>query len=151
MQAFGQEKTEIRNYEKYLGRAKKTGVRTHLKTSLAIAFFFAVMFGYYAYAFYVGSYFITGEVFNPKFNRDYTNGDILSCFFGIVFGVFSLGMATPNIKAITEGKVAGKIAYDIIDRRPKILLDDINAEPVGHITGKIEFKNVTFRYPTRPE
>ncbi len=109
------------------------------------------MFGYYAYAFYVGSYFITEEVFNPKFNRDYSNGDILSCFFGIVFGVFSLGMATPNIKAITEGKVAGKIAYDIIDRRPKILLDDINAERVGKIRGKIEFRNVTFRYPTRPE
>jgi hypothetical protein len=42
-----------------------------------------------------------------------------------VFGVFSLGMATPNIKAITEGKVAGKIAYDVIDRKPRILLDDI--------------------------
>jgi len=33
-------------------------------------------------------------------------------------------MATPNIKAISEGKVAGKIAYDVIDRVPKILLDE---------------------------
>ena len=60
-------------------------------------------------------------------------------------------MATPNIKAITEGKVAGKIAYDVIDRVPKILLDDPASEKVGDILGKIEFKNVTFRYPTRPE
>ena len=64
---------------------------------------------------------------NPKFDRDYSNGDILACFFGVVFGVFSLGMGTPNIKAITEGKVAGKIAYDVIDRKPRILLDDVNS------------------------
>lgn len=65
--------------------------------------------------------------------------------------MFALGMATPNIKAITEGKVAGKIAYDVIERKPRILLDDVYAEPVGKIRGKIKFSNVTFRYPTRPE
>jgi ATP-binding cassette subfamily B (MDR/TAP) protein 1 len=81
----------------------------------------------------------------------YTSGDILACFFGVVFGVFSLGMATPNIKAITEGRVAGKVAYDIIERVPKIKMDNEVTLPVGQIAGKIEFKNVTFRYPTRPE
>lgn len=51
----------------------------------------------------------------------------MSCFFGVVFGVMSIGMATPNIKAVAEGKVAGKMAYDIIDRIPKIPLDDPTA------------------------
>ncbi len=60
-------------------------------------------------------------------------------------------MATPNIKAVTEGRVAGKVAYDVIDRTPRILLDDPLSQPVGGITGKIHFENVTFRYPTRPE
>ena len=36
----------------------------------------------------------------------------------------SIGMATPNVKAIVEGRVAGKMAYDIIDREPKIKMDD---------------------------
>jgi hypothetical protein len=31
-------------------------------------------------------------------------------------GMFSLGVATPNIKAIAEGRAAGKMAFDIIDR-----------------------------------
>jgi hypothetical protein len=109
------------------------------------------MFSYYAYAFFIGSYFVTDQVQNPKFHKPYSNGDILSCFFGIVFGVFSLGMATPNIKAISEGKVAGKIAYDVIDRVPKILLDEAGTQHVEDIRGQIEFKNVTFRYPTRTE
>jgi len=32
--------------------------------------------------------------------------------------MFSIGMATPNLKAVAEGKVAGKMAFDIIDRKP---------------------------------
>lgn len=109
------------------------------------------MFAYYAYAFYTGSYLVTKQIENSNFHRDYSSGDILSCFFGVVFGVFSLGSATPNIKAITEGRVAGKVAYEVIDRVPRILLDDITAQPVRDVRGHIEFKNVTFRYPTRPE
>lgn len=47
------------NYEKYLKRAKITGIKVHMKTAFAIGFFFFIMFGYYAYAFYTGSYLIT--------------------------------------------------------------------------------------------
>ena len=106
------------NYEKYLGRARTTGVKTHMKSSLALAGFFFVMFAYYAYAFYTGSWLVYKQVNNSNSDKIYSAGDIMSCFFGVVFGVFSLGMATPNIKAVTEGRVAGKMAYEIIDRKP---------------------------------
>lgn len=59
-------------------------------------------------------------------------------------------MATPNIKAIAEGKAAGKMAYDIIDRKPQINQDDPLSKKIG-LKGKIEFKNVSFIYPSRPE
>ena len=62
--AFGQEETEIKNYEKYLIRAKKTGVKTHLYGALSIGGFFACLYGYYCYSFYVGSYLITDQVQN---------------------------------------------------------------------------------------
>ena len=75
----------------------------------------------------------------------------MSCFFGVIFGVMSIGMATANIKAVAEGKVAGKMAYEIIERTPKILLDNPYAKPVGDLRGHIEFRNVTFTYPSRPE
>lgn len=75
----------------------------------------------------------------------------MACFLGLVFGIFSLGLATPNFKALTEGRVAGKMAYDIIERVPKIKLDDPNSRKIDSLRGSIEFKNVTFSYPTRPE
>lgn len=101
--AFGMEDTEIKNYEKYLGRAREVGLKTVVKTAFVLGFFFFCMFGYYAYAFYVGTLLIENGKYNDNSHAEYTSGDILSCFFGVVFGVFALGMATPNIKAITEG------------------------------------------------
>jgi len=150
VQAFGQEKTEIRNYSRHLLRAKATGVKTHLKTAMALASFMFVIFGYYAYGFYTGSWLITKRVTNTNNGEFYTIGDILACFFGIVFGVMSLGMASPQLKSITEGKVAGKMAYDIIERKPEISLEE--GAPIDQpVTGRLEFRNVTFRYPSKKD
>jgi ATP-binding cassette subfamily B (MDR/TAP) protein 1 len=85
-----------------------------------MALFFASIFGTYAYSFYMGSVWIYHDLWNHTFGRHYSAGDILGCFFGVVFGMLSVGMATPNIKAVTEGRVAGKLAFDIIDRKPAI-------------------------------
>ena len=131
--AFGQEETEIKNYEKYLIRAKKTGVKTHLFGALSIGGFFACLYGYYCYSFYVGSYLITDQVRNTQFDRLYTSGDVMACFLGLVYGIFSLGLATPNFKALSEGRIAGKMAYDVIDRKPEIDLDDPNSQKVDRL------------------
>jgi hypothetical protein len=101
--AYGQEEKEVKNYVKYLDRARKAGIKTHCKGSMVISLFFASIFGVYAYTFYMGSVWIYHDIWNHTFGRYYQAGDILSCFFGVVFGMFSMGAATPNIKAVTEG------------------------------------------------
>ena len=122
--AFGQEETEITNYEKYLLKAKKTGIKTHFFGALAIGGFFLCLYGYYSYSFFVGSFLVTSQIENVNDGKTYSSGDIMACFLGVVYGVFSLGLATPNMKALTEGRIAGKTAFDIIDRQPKIKIDD---------------------------
>lgn len=109
-----------------------------------------VIFGYYAYGFYTGSWLITKRVINSNNGEYYTIGDILSCFFGIVFGIMSLGQTSPQLKSITEGKVAGKMAYDIIERKPEIGLEE-GATIEQPVTGRLEFRNVTFRYPSKKD
>jgi len=83
-----------------------------------IACFMSSIFAVYSYSFYMGSIWIYNSFYNDIFGREYSAGDILGCFFGVVFGMFSMGMASPNIKAVAEGRVAAKMAYDIIDRVP---------------------------------
>lgn len=72
----------------------------------------------------MGSYLVTDNINNSNSSKIYSAGDILACFLGIVYGVFSLGIAAPNFKAIAEGRVAGKLAFDVIERQPLIILDD---------------------------
>ena len=57
---------------------------------------------------------------NWNSGKPYSSGDILACFLGIVYGMYSIGLAAPNFKALSEGRVAGKMAYDIIDRKTEI-------------------------------
>jgi hypothetical protein len=64
----------------------------------------------------IGSYLVTEEIINDNSGIVYTGGDIISCFFGVIYGMAYIGMTTPNFKALTEGRVAGKMAYDIIQR-----------------------------------
>ena len=47
--------------------------------------------------------------------------------------------------------IAGKMAYDIILRKPKITLDEPKAIKLDKLRGEIEFKNVTFNYSTRKD
>jgi len=150
--AFGQEEKEAQNYEKYLNRARKVGVKTHFWGGLATGFFFFSLYGYFTWALFSGSYMITWKEMNDNTGKLYSSGDILACFLGIVYGVFSLGLAAPNVQSLTEGRVAGKMAFDIIDRHPAIPLNDPAAIKVDpkKLVGKIEFRNVTFTYPTRP-
>jgi ABC-type multidrug transport system fused ATPase/permease subunit len=118
--AYGQEEKEVKNYSKYLQRAREAGIKTHCLGAFSMALLFASVFGTYAYSFYMGSVWIYKGIHNDLYKRDYSAGDILSCFFGVIFGMFSVGLASPNIKAVTEGRVAGKMAFDIIDRKPAI-------------------------------
>lgn len=78
------------------------------------------MYCYYAYTFYFGSILVANKVENTSQpgNPAYTSGDIMSCFFGVIFGIFSLSAASPNIKAVVEGRIAGKLAYETINRKP---------------------------------
>jgi len=65
--------------------------------------------------------------------------------------MFALGLGSPNIKAISEGKAAGKSAFEVIDRQTAIDANDRRASKLKQIDGVIEFKNVDFYYPSRPD
>ena len=77
-------------------------------------------------------------------------GDVITCFFGVLIGLFSLGGAGPALNAIEVAKTTGSLVFGLIERKVEINQDDPNA--ISHdIKGEIEFKNVTFYYPTRTE
>ena len=102
-----------------MGRAKKAGISVHFRQAAVVSSFFCIIFFVFGYAYYMGSIWIEKKFNNPLNETGvYTAGDILASFFGVIFGMFSLGMAHPAMKAVAEGRVAGKMAFDIIERVP---------------------------------
>ena len=67
-------------------------------------------------------------------------------------GSFSLGQVGPNFAAYASARNAAFKLYAIIDRVPVIdVASDEGQKPApSSLKGTIEFRNVSFAYPTRP-
>lgn len=112
----------------------------------------SVILLFYAYTFYFGGKNIW-ESYYDGVKSEYSGGSIVAIMFMVITGAFSLGGAFDHMKAISDGKIAGKLAYDVIDHKPSVDPHKPGAKSIDPKTarGEIEFKNVRFTYPTRQE
>ena len=147
--AFGQERKEIERFEKYLEKARSVGTKGHLYSAIGYALNNGAMLLVFAYGMFIGAVFVHYSVYNDTKGRDYTAGDTIAIFFGIIFGTMALGIGAPNFKALAQGRVAGKTILDIIQRKPDILIDDPEASRLNALKGLVELRNITFSYPLK--
>ena len=68
---------------------------------------------------FVGSFFIEKKIYNDNSSTIYS----VSSFLSLTIGVYFFSVVFPHIKSINEGKIAGKMVYDIINREPKIKIN----------------------------
>ncbi|XP_035688025.1 ATP-dependent translocase ABCB1-like isoform X6 [Branchiostoma floridae] len=141
--AFGGEKKEEKRYNVHLVEAMRMGVKKAISAGAGMGVTFLVMFGVYALAFWYGSDRVRAG--------EYTPGGFLITFFCVVIGAMSLGQAAPNIESFAKAKGAAAFVYSVIDNEP--VIDSLSEE--GHrpdsLKGNIEFKDVNFTYPARPD
>ncbi|CAJ0767505.1 3661_t:CDS:10 [Entrophospora sp. SA101] len=143
--AFGGEQREIQRYISKLEIAYKFGKRKSIVNGLGMGFMLIAMFGSYGLAFWYGSILIV--------NGEENGGDILNAFFAVMIGAFSIGNAAPYLASVSNALGAAAKIYKIIDRVPKI---DSSADKgkkfaKSELKGFIEFKNISFSYPSRPD
>ncbi|XVF16503.1 hypothetical protein REPUB_Repub10bG0036600 [Reevesia pubescens] len=69
----------------------------------------------------------------------------------IAIGGLSIGSSLSNLKPISEACSAGERINEVIQRVPKIDLDNMEGEILSNVSGEVEFKHVEFAYPSRPE
>lgn len=63
----------------------------------------------------------------------------------------SLGQSFSNLGAFSKGKAAGYKLMEIINQKPSITQDASDGKCLPEVNGNIEFKDVTFSYPSRPD
>ena len=137
-------------------KAQEKGKKHACKVAFAIAFLIGLINSAYAYTMWLGSIWVARGYTNYAQSRfypqpvSYTAADSLACFFGVIYGLMYLGNIPENLGVVFKGKASGKMAFNTIDRTPKILTDDPQAQ-AHDLVGEVEFKNVDFFYPSRPD
>lgn len=63
----------------------------------------------------------------------------------------SLGQSFSNLGAFSKGKIAGYKLLEVIRQRPTIVQDTADGRCLDEVHGNIEFKEVAFSYPSRPD
>lgn len=59
--------------------------------------------------------------------------------------------ALPNLTALTEASAATTRILEMIDRVPAIDTEDRKGKALSYVRGEIEFKDIYFSYPSRPD
>ncbi|KAM9852100.1 ATP-dependent translocase ABCB1 [Aulostomus maculatus] len=141
--AFGGQDKEIKRYHKNLEDAKNVGIKKAISANIAMGITFLMIYLSYALAFWYGSTLILSQ--------EYTIGSVLTVLFVVLIGAFTVGQTSPNIQSFASARGAAHKVYSIIDNKPSIDSYSESGFKPDSIKGNIEFKNVHFNYPTRPE
>ncbi|KAM6202323.1 ATP-binding cassette sub-family B member 5 [Rhynchocyon petersi] len=142
--AFGGQEKEIQRYTQNLKDAKDVGIKkaVALKLSLGAMYFF--INGTYGLAFWYGaSLILSGE-------PGYTIGTVLAVFFSVIQSSYCVGAAAPHLETFTIARGAAFNIFQAIDKKPAIDNFSTTGYKPECIEGTVEFKNVSFSYPSRP-
>eukprot|EP00064_Thunnus_orientalis_P003859 superscaffoldBa00000333_g3870 len=142
--AFGGEIKEVQRYDRNLISAQTWGIRKGLIMGFFTGYMWMIIFLCYALAFWYGSSLVVDA-------EEYTPGTLLQVFFGVLIAAMNLGQASPCLEAFASGRGAATIIFETIDREPEIDCLSEAGYKLDRVKGDIEFHNVTFHYPSRPE
>ena len=83
--------------------------------------------------------------------NDYTIGTIVIVFWCVSGAGFSIGGAAPHFEAVRVSRAIAAKVFAIIERKPKIDIWMEGGIRPEVVRAEIEFKNLDFSYPQRPE
>ncbi|KAL8997483.1 MAG: hypothetical protein Q9169_003263 [Polycauliona sp. 2 TL-2023] len=131
------------HYHQTLVVQAQKSLRSILKSSVLYASSQSFMFLCIGLGFWYGGTLIG--------SREYSMEQFFICFSAIIFGAQSAGTIFSFAPDMGKAKQAANELKILFDRKPEIDSWSTDGERLDHINGTIEFRDVHFRYPTRPE
>ncbi|CDW90568.1 abc transporter [Stylonychia lemnae] len=144
--SFSQEEKEIQKFEKLVDQAKQISDKSEHWIAAFIGFLKFVLFWFYAFETYLGTFFIQYNLTNPSSHKDYIAGDVITVVMSFIYSTGMIFNIIPNIQSIIKAKVAGKQIFEIIDREqnnhaaPELKIQNFE------VSESIIFDKVTFKY-----
>ncbi|EGS20733.1 mating factor A secretion protein STE6-like protein [Thermochaetoides thermophila DSM 1495] len=141
--ALTREEDVIRQYKHSLDVQQKASLISVLKSSLLFAASQSLVFLVFALGFWYGGTLIA--------KGEYTMFQFFVVFMSVIFGAQAAGTVFSFAPDMGKAVEASRDLKALFDRKPTIDTWSDEGEKLESITGHIEFRDVHFRYPTRPE
>ncbi|KAF4625656.1 hypothetical protein G7Y89_g12507 [Cudoniella acicularis] len=130
-------------YISALNSQSRRSLNSVLKSSLLYAASQSLMFCCVALGFWYGG--------NQIADHQYSMFQFFVCFSSVIFGAQSAGTIFSFAPDMGKAKQAAQELKILFDRKPTIDTWSTDGAPLEEVEGTIEFRDVHFRYPTRPE
>lgn len=141
--SFVGESKALNSYSEAIQNTLKLGYKAGMAKGLGIGCTYGIACMSWALVFWYAGVFIR--------NGQTDGGKAFTAIFSAIVGGMSLGQAFSNLGAFSKGKSAGYKLMEIIRQKPSITQDLSDGKCLAEVHGNIEFKDVTFSYPSRPD
>lgn len=141
--SLGMESAVTTEYAGFLDISKRLDMRTGLIGGLTFGLSMAFNLLLEAFLFWLGGKWTA--------NGTITFSDFFVVLLVVILSMFGVAMASQNATDNAKAKLAAKRVFNIIDRVPKIDTTITTGHTPERLNGEIEFKNLVFAYPSRPE
>lgn len=141
--SFTGEQRAVEKYSRSLKSAYGSGVREGLAAGVGMGVVMVLLFCGYSLGIWYGAKLIL--------EKGYTGAQVMNVIFAVLTGSLALGQASPSMKAFAAGQAAAYKMFETINREPEIDAYSAAGRKLDDIQGRIEFRDVYFSYPTRPD
>ncbi|KAJ9683659.1 hypothetical protein PVL29_019296 [Vitis rotundifolia] len=137
------ESKALNSYSDAIQNTLKLGYKAGMAKGLGLGCTYGIACMSWALVFWYAGVFIR--------NGQTDGGKAFTAIFSAIVGGMSLGQSFSNLGAFSKGKSAGYKLMEIIKQKPSIVQDPSDGKCLAEVNGNIEFKDVTFSYPSRPD
>ncbi|XP_076472534.1 ATP-dependent translocase ABCB1-like [Babylonia areolata] len=146
---FGGWRQEMKRYRARLEESQKIGVKKSMVQGFGVGTFMLCIWGSYGLAFWYGSTQVND--YHNDSQEGMSPGEVLTVLFCMMASSMALGMVGPNIAAVAAARGVLSPMCFMVTQSPPIDSSALGGERPGRVDGKVQFKGVTFSYPSRED
>ncbi|XP_043807365.1 ABC transporter B family member 2 isoform X2 [Manihot esculenta] len=143
VQAFAGEERAVGSYTEALRNTYQYGRKAGLAKGLGLGTLHSVLFLSWALLVWFTSVVVHKDIAN--------GGESFTTMLNVVIAGLSLGQAAPDISAFVRAKAAAYPIFEMIERDTMTKTSSKTGKKLDKLEGHIEFKDVRFSYPSRPD
>ncbi|CAD5212695.1 unnamed protein product [Bursaphelenchus okinawaensis] len=134
---------ELNRYGNILEKGCKFGKRKQVVTAIGLGIVMFLLFTFMGVAFWAGTKMVMDGVLEA--------GIVFGSFWAIMMGFLRMGGALTQVNVVVGCRMAMAELLQMIDQEPELDCCSDDGQKLKKVEGLIEFENVEFRYPARPD